>query len=47
MYLWKAVETIGFKIEVADVVHLFLRKVVTVSRVAEVTFIFRQAFIGV
>ena len=26
MYLWKAVETTGFKIEVADVVHLYLRK---------------------
>ena len=29
-YLWKAVETTGFKIEVGDVAHLFLCKVVTV-----------------
>ena len=30
MYLWKAVETTGFKIEVTEVVNLFLCKVVTV-----------------
>lgn len=30
MNLWKAIETTSFKIKVAQVVHLFLRKVVTV-----------------
>ena len=47
MHLWKAVETTGFKIKVADVVHLFFHKVLTVSRAAEVTFFFHQTFIGV
>ena len=30
MNLWKAIETTSFKIKVAQVVHLFPRKVVTV-----------------